>query len=85
MVVLAAGVSYRFIIVVVVFFTLLLSTTGFISGTKSIYCVTPEQVTPINRFFFIILFCFIRSAMMSAKPSLVILEAVVLVMKSDIE
>ena len=36
-------------------------------------------------FLFRIIFCFIRSVMMSAKTSLVILEAVVLVMKSNIE
>ena len=34
-------------------------------------------------FLFIIMFCFTRSVMMSAKASLVILEAVVLVMKSN--
>ena len=35
-------------------------------------------------FLFIIMFCFTRSMMMSAKASLVILEAVVLVMKSRV-
>ena len=40
---------------------------------------------PLMDFLFIIMFCFTRSVMMSAKASLEILEAVVLVMKSNIE
>ena len=40
---------------------------------------------PLIDFLFTIIFCFIRSVMMSAKASLVILEAVVLVMKSNVE
>ena len=36
---------------------------------------------PLIDVLFIIMFCFIRSVIMSAKASLVILEAVVLVMK----
>ena len=40
---------------------------------------------PLINFLFTIIFCFIRSVMMSAKASLVILEAVVLVMKSNVE
>ena len=44
-----------------------------------------NESRPLMDFLFIIMFCFTRSVMMSAKASLVILEAVVLVMKSNIE
>ena len=40
---------------------------------------------PLIDFLFILILCFIRSMMMSAKASSVTLDAVVLVMKSNIE
>ena len=43
-----------------------------------------NESRPLMDFLFIIMFCFTRSVMMSAKASLVILEAVVLVMKSRV-
>ena len=44
-----------------------------------------NESRPLMDFLFTIMFCFTRSVMMSAKAFLVILEAVVLVMKSNIE
>ena len=44
-----------------------------------------NESRPLIDFLFIIIFCFIRSVLMSATASSVILEVVVLIMKSNIE
>ena len=44
-----------------------------------------NESRPLINFLFIIIFCLIRSVVMSATASLVILEVVVLLMKSNIE
>ena len=76
------GRPIRFIIVFVAFFVLLLSVirvTVFISGTTTdVFCL--NELHPLKD-----IFCFIRSVIMSAKTSLVISEAVAVVMKSNIE
>ena len=76
--------TIRFITVFVAFYVLqlsVISVNGFVSGTKTSNVLRLKESHPLRDFLFIIMFCFTRSVIMSARASLVMLGAVVLVMR----